>query len=704
MKKILFTIAAFMLFVATIIAQNTFNYQGIARNANGIALAGQNLSIRISIIDESASGATLYQETHNVTTNEYGLYNISIGGGSVVSGTFSGISWGSADKYVNVGIDPNGGSSYIDMGTQKLQSVPYAMYALNNQPGPKGDVGPKGDKGDPGTGVTILGSLNNPSELPNSGNPGDSYLINGDLYVWTGTTWDNVGNIKGPKGDKGANGDQGIAGPQGPKGDKGDKGEQGIAGPQGTKGDKGDTGSQGPQGNPGPQGPQGPQGPAGTYTAGDGINISGDVITAMHSLPLWNADRLRNNNISSTTPTSGQVLKWNGSEWAPANESGGGSGWSLNGNAVGNNDFIGTTNSQPLRFKVGNEVAGAIDDSNVGYGLEALKNMGTGYGNTAMGNYTLSSNTSGSYNTAIGVASLYQDVMGENNTAVGAGALYSNLSGSGNVAMGKSALYYNETGHHNVALGNDALGQNRSGLQNVAIGSSAMGDNLYGSSNVAVGDAALRLNTASNNTAMGAQALEHCTGSSNVAIGYFALNTLSSGSNNIGIGDNAAVPNATGSNQVRLGNTSISYAGINVAWSVTSDGRAKKDIVNVPLGLNFINSLRPVSYVRLNDEKEKTELGFIAQEVETALQKSGVNTSGIITIDDQGRYSMRYNDLLSPMTKAIQELSAENEALKQKIAVLETAQANMMHMMEAIQTKLDAQQNVTTESKSPEIR
>lgn len=119
--------------------------------------------------------------------------------------------------------------------------------------GPEGPQGPKGEQGVPGkdgTGVNILGSYNSLEELQQehpTGNVGDAYLINGDLYVWsqTSTSWINAGSIKGPQGD---------TGPQGPKGDKGDIGPEG---PQGEIGPKGDTG---PQGEVGPQGPQGEQG------------------------------------------------------------------------------------------------------------------------------------------------------------------------------------------------------------------------------------------------------------------------------------------------------------------------------------------------------------------------------------------------------------------------------------------------------------
>ena len=86
--------------------------------------------------------------------------------------------------------------------------------------GDTGDQGPQGPKGDPGadgTGVTILGSYTSEEELKQAhptGSPGDSYLVNGDLYVWSATEseWNNVGTIQGPEGPKGDKGDPGEAG------------------------------------------------------------------------------------------------------------------------------------------------------------------------------------------------------------------------------------------------------------------------------------------------------------------------------------------------------------------------------------------------------------------------------------------------------------------------------------------------------------
>jgi hypothetical protein len=132
--------------------------------------------------------------------------------------------------------------------------------------GPQGPQGVQGIQGEQGAGLTILGTLADPSELPATGNDGDAYLIDGDLWVWVDTEWENVGNIQGPQGEAGAQGPQGpqgIQGEAGPQGIQGIQGAPGATGPQGVQGVKGDTGDAGPQGIQGEIGPQGPEGPQG---------------------------------------------------------------------------------------------------------------------------------------------------------------------------------------------------------------------------------------------------------------------------------------------------------------------------------------------------------------------------------------------------------------------------------------------------------
>ena len=134
--------------------------------------------------------------------------------------------------------------------------------------GPQGPQGPKGENGKDGVGIRILGQVDSEETLPETGEPGHGWLVNGDLYVWDNkhSDWTNVGNIQGPKGDKGEQGPQGERGlqgeqgPQGPAGEQGPKGDTGAQGIQGVKGDKGDTGATGPKGDKGDTGEQGPQG------------------------------------------------------------------------------------------------------------------------------------------------------------------------------------------------------------------------------------------------------------------------------------------------------------------------------------------------------------------------------------------------------------------------------------------------------------
>lgn len=126
--------------------------------------------------------------------------------------------------------------------------------------GPEGPQGPEGPKGDPGTSVKIVGSVEQASQLPSSAEPGDGYLVDGNLWVWGGSGWNNVGRVQGPPGERGPEGPQGQRGPEGPQGERGQRGpagEQGPAGPNGEQGEKGDPGQDGAKGDKGDPGAPG---------------------------------------------------------------------------------------------------------------------------------------------------------------------------------------------------------------------------------------------------------------------------------------------------------------------------------------------------------------------------------------------------------------------------------------------------------------
>ncbi len=141
-KHLIFLLAAVSLAVTTLAqAPGLLNYQGVARNPVGNALISKTISLRLSIHEGSANGATVYSETRSVTTNAFGLFNVQIGspGATNVTGTIGSINWGLGDKYIKVEADQNGGSNFVVMGASQLASVPFAMNAAGALPqGPAG--------------------------------------------------------------------------------------------------------------------------------------------------------------------------------------------------------------------------------------------------------------------------------------------------------------------------------------------------------------------------------------------------------------------------------------------------------------------------------------------------------------------------------------------------------------------------------------
>ncbi len=127
-----FILAVVLFFNVNAQTPQGFNYQGIARNAAGVELANQAIGLQISILDGSASGTTVYTETHNLTTDANGLFSLSIGGGTATQSTFTGINWAvGGSKWLKISMDAAGGSNYQLVGSSQLMSVPYALFAGN---------------------------------------------------------------------------------------------------------------------------------------------------------------------------------------------------------------------------------------------------------------------------------------------------------------------------------------------------------------------------------------------------------------------------------------------------------------------------------------------------------------------------------------------------------------------------------------------
>jgi BclB C-terminal domain-containing protein len=110
-------------------APQKINYQTVVRNAAGVPVINQNVSFRFSIVTGTAGGASVYTETQTAITNAFGLAAVKIGSGTVVSGTFAGIGWSADAKFLKVEVDITGGSTYINLATVEIISVPYALNA-----------------------------------------------------------------------------------------------------------------------------------------------------------------------------------------------------------------------------------------------------------------------------------------------------------------------------------------------------------------------------------------------------------------------------------------------------------------------------------------------------------------------------------------------------------------------------------------------
>ena len=157
------------------------------------------------------------------------------------------------------------------------------------------------------------------------------------------------------------------------------------------------------------------------------------------------------------------------------------------------------------------------------------------------------------------------------------------------------------------------------------------------------------------------------TGSNNTFLGYNAGTSHTTGSNVTIVGNNAQGSSATVSNEITLGNSSVSTLRCQVT-SITSlsDKRDKKDIKDSNYGLNVIDSIRPVTFTWDNrDESEnkgKKDVGFIAQE----LKEIDDDFLRLVYSENPEKLEATYGRLIPVMVKAIQELKAEVDNLKNK--------------------------------------
>lgn len=114
-------------------APQAFSYQAVIRNASNALVSSTPIGMRISILQGSATGTTIYTETHQPTSNTNGLVNVIIGSGSNPSGFFSALDWSTGLFFIKTETDPTGGTNYTITATSQLLSVPFALNSADNK-------------------------------------------------------------------------------------------------------------------------------------------------------------------------------------------------------------------------------------------------------------------------------------------------------------------------------------------------------------------------------------------------------------------------------------------------------------------------------------------------------------------------------------------------------------------------------------------
>ena len=128
MKKIIWAfILSIIILHSFAQAPQAFKYQAVVRDISGNVIVNRKVSFKISLLKGSPGGASVYIEADTATTNNFGLANLSIGKGTMVSGNFSTIHWGESTYFIKIEFDPSGGTNYQLMGTSQMLSVPYAL-------------------------------------------------------------------------------------------------------------------------------------------------------------------------------------------------------------------------------------------------------------------------------------------------------------------------------------------------------------------------------------------------------------------------------------------------------------------------------------------------------------------------------------------------------------------------------------------------
>ena len=223
--------------------------------------------------------------------------------------------------------------------------------------------------------------------------------------------------------------------------------------------------------------------------------------------------------------------------------------------------------------------------------------------------------------------------------------------------MGYEALHDNTTGSSNTAVGYQAGDKVTTGGNNVFIGA------LTGNSTT----------TTSSNTYVGYNAGGgNASGEVNTYIGMNAGANMTTGGYNICLGYASNSSSNTSTGQCTLGDSNIGNLRCNVqSINSLSDRRDKTDIVDLPIGIDFIDKVRPVKFkwqTRDGNIKDGTyRAGFIAQELQTVESSTSVDYLNLVLDDNPDKLEASEGNLIPVLVKAVQELSAKVKELESKL-------------------------------------
>lgn len=654
MKKI-FTLIMLAATVVVVYGQSPqkMSYQCVVRNTAGALVTSHAVGLKISILQGSSTGAVVFSETYSPVpqTNVNGLLTVEIGSGTASVGSLSTIDWSAGPYFLKTETDPDGSTNYTITGTSQLLSVPYALYAKTAANGFSGNYNDLTNKP-----LLFSGSYNDLTSKP--------ILFSGSYNDLTNkpTLFDGTWNSLTGKPAGFADGIDNV-----------DDADNSITNEIQTLNLSGTTLSLSNGG-----------GSVTLPSSGGGDNWGTQVVVTDATL-TGNGTTATPLKIAQQSASSGQVLKWSGTSWAPGSDLAGTSFWAQNGTKIYyNTDDVGIGISNPVAFL---HVFGNCD---VNHPLLLLTENQDDYArmmfkSTAFPtkNWTIAAafwpydgystmnfyyddgttgkdlvSIAGNGNVGIGTVepSAKLEVTGQvkiTGGAPGAGkVLTSDANGLASwQTLGQSPwlsngsnIYYN-TGYVGIGTNTPSAGLHIKAT-------TWPGSFIYLESNSGE-DAGMRFNEGTevkwhiyNDASAGGLIIQNY----GLNISLFCQQT----SGNVGIGTNAP------GYKLQVGNAGDGTQARANAWNLLSDARLKKDLVRLNDPIRIINSLNGYYFYWNTGIDQTRQIGFSAQEVREFLPE-------IVSEGEDGYLSVEYGKMTPLLLEAIKEQQKQIDELKQLV-------------------------------------